>query len=263
MSHSSVITALEAAAKVATEERLAAQERERQALFATEDAKAAASHAASRRAELANIVAAAQAVEDGCRDRLGEVRLQYGAAMRELERLADLAAAGSDPATRAVAKARDNVETLAALTAAHERRTVVAVADRERAEAELQTHDDAEAARLRAQIEQMMVTSAERIDALYSASCPELLALVAMIESYRTDHRPSSSEVTDWQMFTPNVQAQRALLPALARAEPAYARVGPSHAATHTATMGKLIRDLMETWRRGRGEFEPQPLEAA
>src|SRR5262249_32151511 len=109
--------------------------------LALEQARTQAAQAASRRTELVEALENAAAEEQAGMDGLGPCRLAHADAERELERLADTAALGSDPAARSIAKATDAVETAASIVAAHERRVRVLAAKREQAEQVLEQHD--------------------------------------------------------------------------------------------------------------------------
>ena len=176
-----VIAALAGQAKQATDERGDAEQRERQALFAVEDAKAAAAKSAHRRAEQVEILEQAAAAEQAGRDRLGPCRLAHADSERDLERIADTAALGSDPAARSIAKARDAVETAASIVSAHERRVRVLAGEREQAEAALAEHDGAELARVAAVVDGLVVVTATRIDSLLDDAVEAASALARLV----------------------------------------------------------------------------------
>jgi hypothetical protein len=90
------IAELEQAAGLASQECVAAEGRERQALLHLEQAKAELADAANRRAELADALVQAQTLEDAGLERLDAARASAADTARQLDAQAAKAAAGGD-----------------------------------------------------------------------------------------------------------------------------------------------------------------------
>ena len=166
-------------------ERQAAEQAERGAGLALEQARLAARDGAERRHRLVVALDEAKSVEDAAGQALGEVRGRHADALRETERLADAAAAGSDPAIRGLAKHADSADMLRQLAAAHERRIAARAAEREQAEQALAKHDAVEAQRIAEQLEALMQAEADLVDRRLEEAIARASAVFALVDQRR------------------------------------------------------------------------------
>jgi hypothetical protein len=197
-----VVPDLEALVVASAAERLLAERREQRArdlLRRVQDGRSAADRI---RKDLVGRVGEAEVALDACRDRLGPARLSHAQAAREVEKLADAAAAGSDPAVRALARASDVEETTGLVVAAHERRAGSASAELAAAEAALAAHDAADRERVGRELEELMRDVARHVDGQLERVC-EAGLLVRSLVDRRRSLRPVEPWAPEWQALGP------------------------------------------------------------
>jgi hypothetical protein len=256
-----VVPDLEALVSSAAAELALAERREQGARDLLRRVQAGRSEAARVRRELAERVGEAEVALDAARDRLGPARLEHGKALREVEKLADAAAAGSDPAVRSLARQRDVVETCGEIVAAHERRAGLLSRELEAATAALEAHDVSDRERVGGELEELMQAEAAHVDAQLEQVCGAALLIRGLVDRRRS-LRPREPWAPVWLTGAPYDHVLDAVRHALGPLEAAYAVHGRTISRS-SKPLVRVVENALESWRTGRGSVPEVPREAA
>jgi hypothetical protein len=259
------VAELQALLAQAEAERGQAERRESQVRGLLHRTKKARGLAAARRAELADAFEHAAAAEAAALERLGSARLALATAEREVERLADAAVGGSDPAARALSKSRDVVETTGAVVRAHERRVRELVTARERAEAALAEHDRELAHEVGRELERHLLEVAQDVDRRLGQAVEQALLLGRVVDARRAVLIDGTPPREPWTtpLASPLARyhaAETAFRLAASPLEPTFATHGPTRGGR---SMAQAAAAIVDAWMQGRGEFAPPPGQAA
>jgi hypothetical protein len=252
-----VVPDLEVLVEQAEVERVLAEQRAQRArdlLRRVRDGRSASDRA---RRELAERVGEAEVALDAARDRLGPARLEHGKAERELERLADAAAGGSDPAVRSLARQRDVVETCAEIVSAHERRAGLLSAELEAAQSALEAHDASDREHVGGELEELLQDVARHVDGQLGRVCEASLLVRGLVER-RRGLRPKEPWAPVWLTGAPYDHVLDAVRYALGPLEAPFVKHGRT-VSRNSKPLVRVVQNAVQCWATGRGSGAAVP----
>jgi hypothetical protein len=258
-----VIADLEVLVEQAASERVLLERREQRLRDQLDRVRSGRSAASRARAGLVEKLEVADAALQAGRDRLGPARLAYAQAQREAERLADAAAGGSDPASRALARAADVEETTGATVGAHERRVAALAAEHEATQAALAAHDAGEVERVGGELEELLADVAREVDGHLERACEGALVVHELVDRRRV-MKPREPWQPTWLVGSAHDHLRDAALAAFGRLEPSFARHGRT-ISRNSHGLSSVVANLVQCWSAARGgaAVPEDPKEAA